>query len=1029
MTTSAIAHINTIIKVHEEGNAFCEKAYRESLTTECAEKVQISSTGENVLVQQCINEKESHCEDLDSTLPLPAELLNVTDAELTDLGMLLEAQQNRTDLRTEEVETRENLPVEERNEGSLTMTNREHVAVYPPESLLEQNLKNKVLTTIEDEDTTSESNTEKVIQPLNKDLDESVYSDASEILSISDKGENHKTDNSRIPHDDLNVSKEQITNIKAQLEAGPNENDYKKLESLIKQRSQKTGISQKEGTEPHRQTIQLLQSAKKKLHSPLIGKRSVAKNGGQENSIAEEIGEHEWREHFIKTMEGNTMKRITTGNRLKASQESSPSLGRGELKDLGARTKTTTSAYGLRTEKTPCRALRTQQFLNFEDADLSTYSPTDKRCLHSTFEKRRRFLDAQIQQGEKSCENIMTRCTATQTDECSPHRKTQYIIHSQSTKKKPTGNTKESININEEVVVGPTSFPQLGTQLQNNVMAALTISLALYMKLYESISENVKDNNALVALMLTKLTAQELTALKLEARLNQEAETSAAWQRRLFDLASGDRQEKDILTNALLDSLKWMRKSIESAERNQNLQRQVATTKQMVTMENRSDTKSLEDYDKENQEDCPVLTHSEKLNKVTLAKIRVQDPDDAGIRPSSTSENMNCKEKTSEGLVEDPRKNNKTKRADDLLAETRDNEFTKKILNKEEHYPVFGRKQRQETQNKNTVEATKSSKKILKITKTVETKEKSFSKTSKKGEGSTKSIRPIFSNVKQTRENEDVTLSKELERTTRPPSKQSERHVVLITEDEESVLESQDNSRDLIEDASFYIEEVEANYRQNVMEVAESPCQVQNEVSPPQGEEKTKDDESAYWESEEDDYHERSGFLTLDEKRNRINREKLPTEKAKIKSKLLGETYNPWNPKHPRKKQSNMQNHNHMKKLQNERGQSPKKVLVENLLEENEGKNLNRKNVIALLHCVDKLRKIRNEDIAVVEYIDEERVDKVVLHLKSTTLKELILKDGKELLKRGYEIVTITPWVNRLLTTIQIRKVNGCEPP
>ncbi|XP_069463397.1 serine-rich adhesin for platelets-like [Ambystoma mexicanum] len=83
---------------------------------------------------------------------------------------------------------------------------------------------------------------------------------------------------------------------------------------------------------------------------------------------------------------------------------------------------------------------------------------------------------------------------------------------------------------------------------------------------------------------------------------------------------------------------------------------------------------------------------------------------------------------------------------------------------------------------------------------------------------------------------------------------------------------------------------------------------------------------------------------------------------------------------------------------------SYQKIKIENIFQNEEDVNLNRGNIMCLLHAVPALRNIRSDDIRIVEYLSEVRADIVLLHIKSQAVRSTLLAAKQDLRCLGFEI-------------------------
>ncbi|XP_069466495.1 eukaryotic translation initiation factor 5B-like [Ambystoma mexicanum] len=79
-------------------------------------------------------------------------------------------------------------------------------------------------------------------------------------------------------------------------------------------------------------------------------------------------------------------------------------------------------------------------------------------------------------------------------------------------------------------------------------------------------------------------------------------------------------------------------------------------------------------------------------------------------------------------------------------------------------------------------------------------------------------------------------------------------------------------------------------------------------------------------------------------------------------------------------------------------------LVLERILHYEDGLILNRTNVIRLLHHIPALRLITTDDLAIVEFVDEDRADKVILHTSSNLVRQLLLEEAPQLRPMGFDL-------------------------
>ncbi|XP_069468418.1 glutamic acid-rich protein-like [Ambystoma mexicanum] len=124
---------------------------------------------------------------------------------------------------------------------------------------------------------------------------------------------------------------------------------------------------------------------------------------------------------------------------------------------------------------------------------------------------------------------------------------------------RPTGDTRDKQILGIITEACKTEREKDLNHIEKVVMSSLTITLAPFLKLYEELKDSIQE----VTISNTQIKENHVnmtSALQsLNERTNKEAELTQIWQSRLSDLARRDAIDKSVLMEAVLEDCKWMR--------------------------------------------------------------------------------------------------------------------------------------------------------------------------------------------------------------------------------------------------------------------------------------------------------------------------------------------------------------------------------------------------------------------------------------------------------------------------------------
>ncbi|XP_069478238.1 serine-rich adhesin for platelets-like [Ambystoma mexicanum] len=548
------------------------------------------------------------------------------------------------------------------------------------------------------------------------------------------------------------------------------------------------------------------------------------------------------------------------------------------------------------------------------------------------------------------------------------------------------------------------------TQLYNNVLAATSMAMIPFTKLYESLHDALKDQTALIAVLSDKMVKTENFNNFLKNQILREADLTTRWQERLTDLAARHHCQNDTLSEGLLEALKWMRHNVDAVLSHSVLQHPPSTkVPELLATESptESETNVLPNLapgqisnSGKNLLVSSTASQNGQLNHSTLTPISIGSQshlDDSQqnlkSRKDNTEKETNSLSKTSKGAVSD------TAQSAAILPKDRNPASAPSISQGMPiSFGIFAG-----AAKSITLSLPDSTANSLKKVKSLRAASKINSKRSHGAIDKSKDnninkqkkfIRNLPSPTKlslftRTTIQEEVAakvppISAQTARPTRASVHPSSKRRRTESVSETIVSSESDPEIDLCNLSTY--SDLEASLeRQNVSAIdgiRSLPPAAQGQSKPT--------------------INRRSTLAAL------CSRTGNETRSVRDHFAHVSDQSSRWNPKCTKHQQSKKVYHvsRAHQNLSSSSTVQIGKLRLQNIQDDDNDVNLNRANVMRLLKCIPSLRTIESADIKIVEYPTEYTADQVILHIPSASVRNTMLRASDELLAFGFDIST-----------------------